>query len=92
MLRRLAALIALSVGLRFWQEMKSLVQAESRRRWCAPKRRCGVVAADIALPFMPFATALPAGFSLYLALVLPAYCLLTQLVKGFYLRRFRTWR
>lgn len=56
-----------------------------------------MVAADIALPFMPFATALhlqalPAGFFLYLALVLPAYCLLTQLVKGFYLRRFRTWR
>ncbi len=56
----------------------------------------GVMAAGIALPFMPFASALhlqalPAGFFLYLALVLPAYCLLTQLVKGFYLRRFRTW-
>lgn len=55
-----------------------------------------VMLAGIALPFTPFAAALhleplPAGFFAYLALVLPAYCLLTQFVKRFYIRRYGSW-
>jgi Mg2+-importing ATPase len=55
-----------------------------------------VMLAGIALPFTPLATAihlqpLPAGFFVFLPLVLLAYCLLTQAVKTVYIRRFGTW-
>ena len=55
-----------------------------------------VMAAGVWLPFSPLAPAiklqpLPAGYFIYLPLVLLAYCLLTQLVKLAYIRRFRNW-
>lgn len=55
-----------------------------------------VMLAGLVLPFTPLASAihlqaLPAKFFIYLGLVLPAYCLLTQLVKTYYIRRFRSW-
>jgi Mg2+-importing ATPase len=55
-----------------------------------------VMAAGVYLPFSPLASAiklqpLPAGYFLYLPLVLCAYCLLTQLVKALYIRRFKSW-
>jgi Mg2+-importing ATPase len=55
-----------------------------------------VMAAGIWLPFSPIAPALklqplPAGYFIYLPLVLLAYCLLTQLVKVIYIRRFKSW-
>lgn len=55
-----------------------------------------VMLAGIALPFSPLASALhlqalPGSFFVYVALVVPAYCLLTQLVKRFYIRRFGSW-
>jgi len=55
-----------------------------------------VMAVGIWLPFSPMAPAihlqpLPAGFFVYVPLVLLAYCALTQLVKMLYLRRFKSW-
>jgi Mg2+-importing ATPase len=55
-----------------------------------------VMAIGVYLPFSPMASAvklqpLPAGYFIYLPLVLFAYCLLTQLVKAVYIRRFRSW-
>src|SRR5204862_1666500 len=55
-----------------------------------------VMGIGVWLPFSPLASAiklqpLPAGYFLYLPLVLLAYCLLTQLVKVLYIRRFKSW-
>jgi Mg2+-importing ATPase len=55
-----------------------------------------VMAIGIWLPFSPLASAvklqpLPAAYFIYLPLVLIAYCLLTQLVKAIYIRRFKSW-
>jgi Mg2+-importing ATPase len=55
-----------------------------------------VMTVGIWLPFSPLAASihlqrLPEGFFLFLPLVLIAYGLLTQLVKVFYIRRFRSW-
>ncbi|MGA4644845.1 magnesium-translocating P-type ATPase [Limisphaera sp. 4302-co] len=55
-----------------------------------------VMAVGVWLPFSPIASAirlqpLPAGYFLYLPLVLVAYCLLTQAVKAVYIRRFKSW-
>lgn len=55
-----------------------------------------VMAVGIALPFSPLATALgmqalPLGYFPWLAGTLLAYCLLTQVVKTWYIRRFNSW-
>jgi len=55
-----------------------------------------VMLAGVLLPFTPLAAAvhlqpLPAGFFIYLPIVLLAYCLLTQAVKMIYIRRFKAW-
>ncbi len=55
-----------------------------------------VMAVGVALPFTPIASALrlqplPAGYFIYLPLVLLGYCLLTQGVKVAYVRRFKSW-
>lgn len=55
-----------------------------------------VMALGVWLPFSPLASAvrlqpLPLGYFFYLAVVLFAYCLLTQLVKVIYIRKFRSW-
>lgn len=55
-----------------------------------------VMALGIALPYTPLAPALhlqplPGAFFFYLPVVLLAYCLLTQLVKVIYIRRFKCW-
>ncbi|KNB54174.1 magnesium ABC transporter ATPase [Streptomyces caatingaensis] len=55
-----------------------------------------VMAAGIVLPFSPLAgalgmQALPLGYFPWLAGTLLAYCLLTQGVKSWYIRRFNSW-
>ena len=55
-----------------------------------------VMALGIWLPFSPFAdalklTALPAQYFYYLPGILLGYCLLTQVVKVIYIRRYRAW-
>jgi P-type Mg2+ transporter len=55
-----------------------------------------VMAAGVWLPFSGLASAirlqpLPAAYFIYLPLVLFAYCVLTQLVKAVYVRKFKSW-
>jgi Mg2+-importing ATPase len=55
-----------------------------------------VMLLGVALPFSPVASSLhlqplPAGYFIYLPLVLLAYCLLTQVVKTIYIRRYKSW-
>jgi Mg2+-importing ATPase len=55
-----------------------------------------VMAIGVWLPFSPVAGAiklqpLPSAYFIYLPLVLVGYCLLTQLVKVVYIRRFKSW-
>ncbi len=55
-----------------------------------------VMACGVWLPFSPLAPALrlqalPAGYFAWLGAILIAYCLLTQFLKGFYIRRFGSW-
>jgi P-type Mg2+ transporter len=55
-----------------------------------------VAAAGIAVPFSPLGEAvgmvpLPWAYFPWLAVTLAGYCVLTQVVKRWYLRRFGTW-
>ncbi len=55
-----------------------------------------VMAVGIWLPFSPLAssirlTPLPAGYFVYVPLILLAYSFLTQVVKAAYMRRFKSW-
>jgi Mg2+-importing ATPase len=55
-----------------------------------------VMALGVWVPFSPFAgiirlQPLPGAYFVFLPLVLLAYCLLTQLVKAAYLRKFESW-
>ncbi len=55
-----------------------------------------IMAIGIILPFSPFAgalklEALPIGFFLWLAGILISYCLLTQLIKTWFIKKFQQW-
>ncbi len=55
-----------------------------------------IMACGLALPFLPLGrslglTALPASYFAWLVVILLTYSALTQLVKGWYIRRFSTW-
>ena len=55
-----------------------------------------VMGLGLWLPFSPLASAvklqpLPAAYFAYLPVLLLAYCLLTQVVKTLYIRRFKSW-
>jgi len=55
-----------------------------------------IMAVGVALPFSPLAAGLhlqplPGAYFLYLPSVLLAYCLVTQLAKALYIRRFGRW-
>lgn len=55
-----------------------------------------IMGVGIAIPFTPFGQSvglvpLPASYFPWLAATLLAYCLLTQLIKTWYIRRFRVW-
>ncbi|KAA6213214.1 magnesium-translocating P-type ATPase [Streptomyces albofaciens JCM 4342] len=68
----------------------------SRATWPVLLMTALVMAFGIALPFSPLAPALgmqalPLGYFPWLAGTLLAYCLLTQGVKTWYIRRFNTW-
>ena len=52
--------------------------------------------AGMYLPFSPFGgslglQALPLVYFGWLAVILLGYCLLTQIIKGWYIRRFGEW-
>jgi Mg2+-importing ATPase len=50
----------------------------------------------IAIPFTPFAgalklQALPASYFIWLLMILICYCLLTQVIKNWFIRKFSEW-
>ncbi|MFG2143404.1 magnesium-translocating P-type ATPase [Streptomyces sp. NPDC048696] len=69
---------------------------QSRASWPVMAATVLAVATGLLLPFSPLAdslgfTALPMSYFPYLFGTLLAYCVLTQLVKTWYIRRFDTW-
>jgi Mg2+-importing ATPase len=55
-----------------------------------------IMLVGILLPFSPFASALkleplPANYFIYLIVILLAYCVLTQFVKNWFIKKFGTW-
>ena len=55
-----------------------------------------IMALGIYLPFSPFAAGLkleplPGNYFLWLVCILLVYCLLTQLVKNWFIRKFQQW-
>jgi Mg2+-importing ATPase len=55
-----------------------------------------IMAAGIVIPFSPLAsylglTALPASYFPWLVATLLCYCALTQLIKVWYIKKFRRW-
>jgi Mg2+-importing ATPase len=55
-----------------------------------------IMAIGIAIPFSPWGhdiglVPLPAAYFYWLAATLLSYCLLTQLIKAWYIRRYRIW-
>jgi Mg2+-importing ATPase len=55
-----------------------------------------IMAIGIAIPFSPLGQHIgfvppPMAYFLWLAVTLLRYCVLTQLVKGWYIRRYRNW-
>ncbi|MFD8979529.1 magnesium-translocating P-type ATPase [Streptomyces sp. NPDC059564] len=69
---------------------------QSRASWPVMVMTVLAVLTGLYLPFSPLApslgfVALPAGYFPWLIGVLLAYCALTQLVKTWYIRTFKTW-
>ena len=55
-----------------------------------------IMLVGIWIPFSPFASALkleplPGSYFLYLVVILTAYCVLTQFVKNWFIKKFSTW-
>lgn len=69
---------------------------QSQASWQVTGLTCLVMAAGICLPFTHLGSfiglqPLPPVYFLWLTAILLAYCLLTQLVKNLYVRRFGKW-
>jgi Mg2+-importing ATPase len=69
---------------------------QSRATWPVLATTAACIAVGTLLPFEPLGrkvglTALPASYFVWLAAILLSYLTLTQVVKGWYMRRFRTW-
>jgi len=69
---------------------------QSRAAWPVLLLTGGIMACGLALPFLAVGAKLklqplPVSFFGWLALILLSYSVLTQVVKGWYLRRFGSW-
>ena len=69
---------------------------QSRATWPVMGLTLLVMAIGIIIPFTSFGrsiglTALPLGYFLWLPGILLSYCILTQLVKSWYIRKFARW-
>ncbi|HEU4988856.1 MAG TPA: magnesium-translocating P-type ATPase [Gemmatimonadaceae bacterium] len=69
---------------------------QSRAAWPVLLLTGAIMACGMALPFLPVGRqlgleAVPASYFLWLAAILLSYSVLTQLVKGWYIRKFGTW-
>lgn len=69
---------------------------QSRASWPVLLTTAAVILAGVAMPFSRFGASLgmsplPWMYFPFLVLVLLSYTLLTQVVKGWYIRRFEAW-
>ncbi len=69
---------------------------ESRAAWPVLVMTVLVMGAGLAIPYTTFGTSVgfippPSSYLVFLAFILVAYTLLTQVVKRWYIRRFTTW-
>jgi len=69
---------------------------QSRASWPVLLLTGAIMACGVALPFVPLGRALgfqpvPAAYFLWLTAILLGYSALTQVVKGWYIRRFGAW-
>ena len=69
---------------------------QSRASWPVLLLTGAIMACGLALPFVPLGRALgfqpvPAAYFLWLTAILLGYSALTQVVKGWYIRRFGAW-
>ena len=69
---------------------------QSRATWPVLATTGAIIAFGMLLPFEPLGRkigleALPGSYFVWLAAILLSYSLLTQMVKGWYIRRFGTW-
>jgi len=75
---------------------KKIPFIESWATWPVIALTVFIMAIGIWIPFSPFASALglqplPAVYFIYLILILASYCVLTQVVKTWYIRKFGQW-
>ena len=69
---------------------------QSRASWQVTRLTLLIMATGILIPFTPFGTsigleALPASYFPWLFGILLSYCVLTQLIKNWYIHRFTKW-
>lgn len=69
---------------------------QSRASWPVMAMTFAIMAFGIAIPFTPFGAsiglvALPWSYFPWLAATLTAYCVLTQVIKNRYVKRFNSW-
>ncbi|HEX7136516.1 MAG TPA: magnesium-translocating P-type ATPase, partial [Vicinamibacterales bacterium] len=69
---------------------------QSRAAWPVMLTTAAIMAAGIAIPFLPFGRhmglePMPRAYFPWLAATLLAYCVLTQTIKGWYIHKFRMW-
>ena len=69
---------------------------QSRASWPVLALTGVIMVCGLALPFMSFGgrvglEPLPASYFAWLVLILGCYALLTQMVKGWYIRKFHAW-
>ncbi|SFV36079.1 magnesium-translocating P-type ATPase [Thermoflavifilum thermophilum] len=75
---------------------KKIPFIESWATWPVIALTIFIIAIGIWIPFSPFASALglqplPGVYFIYLILILASYCVLTQVVKTWYIRKFGQW-
>ncbi|PJJ75740.1 Mg2+-importing ATPase [Thermoflavifilum aggregans] len=75
---------------------KKIPFIESWATWPVIALTVFIMAIGIWIPFSPFASALglqplPGVYFIYLILILASYCVLTQVVKTWYIRKFGQW-
>lgn len=75
---------------------KKIPFIQSRASWPVMSMTLAIMAVGIIIPFTKFGsyiglTPLPLSYFPWLALTLIAYCVLTQLIKEWYIKKFKRW-
>lgn len=75
---------------------KKIPFIQSRASWSVMSMTLAIMAVGIIIPFTKFGsyiglTPLPLSYFPWLAVTLIAYCVLTQLIKEWYIKKFKRW-